>query len=156
MDLVKKLAAVVAFLIAAGTSPLRAAADADGSRAESDRSESSSSSSARSDREREKTIKALEDELRSAEEQIREAARRLAEINAQMKAYGAAASGYSVAWTGNRAVLGVVVRTEASEEKDPIGAEIVAVTPGGPAAEAGLKAGDIITSINGQRLTNGS
>lgn len=61
----------------------------------------------------------------------------------------------SRAWTytmGNRGRIGVVVATDANAEKDRIGARIEAVTPGGPADDAGLKAGDIITKFNGTAL----
>lgn len=52
----------------------------------------------------------------------------------------------------NRARIGVVVATDADTEKDKIGARIEAVTPGGPADDAGLQAGDIITKFNGTAL----
>ena len=55
-------------------------------------------------------------------------------------------------WVANRrARLGVVVDMNAVEN-DSIGATIQSVTPGGPAAKAGIRAGDIVTRINGQRL----
>jgi S1-C subfamily serine protease len=48
-----------------------------------------------------------------------------------------------------RSLLGVLL--EAGAQKD--GAHVREVSPGGAAAEAGIKAGDIITSIGGQDLT---
>ena len=51
-----------------------------------------------------------------------------------------------------RARLGVTVELEPSPETDSIGARISAVTPGGPAAKAGIRTGDIITRLNGERL----
>jgi len=48
--------------------------------------------------------------------------------------------------------IGVVVKTGAAPHTDSIGAWIEAVTPGGPAAKAGLKAGDVITKFNGTAL----
>jgi S1-C subfamily serine protease len=48
--------------------------------------------------------------------------------------------------------IGVVVKTGAAPSTDSIGAWIEAVTPGGPAAKAGLKAGDVITKFNGTPL----
>ena len=40
--------------------------------------------------------------------------------------------------------------------KDASGAIIAQVTPGSPAARAGLKAGDVIRELNGQKIENGS
>jgi S1-C subfamily serine protease len=50
-------------------------------------------------------------------------------------------------FSGQRGRIGVLVNTRANAETDKIGAELEAVTPGGPAAKAGLKAGDIITKF---------
>lgn len=52
----------------------------------------------------------------------------------------------------NRGRIGVVVNTAADSATDRYGARIEAVTPGGPAEKAGLKAGDIITRFNGTSL----
>lgn len=55
-------------------------------------------------------------------------------------------------FSGNRGRIGVIVNTAANADSDKIGARIDGVTPGGPAAKAGLKAGDIITKFNGTSL----
>src|SRR5256886_9886346 len=60
--------------------------------------------------------------------------------------------GFAFAYSDNRGRVGVVVRTDASPESDKLGAKLEAVTPGGPAEKAGLKAGDIITKFNGTGL----
>ena len=54
--------------------------------------------------------------------------------------------------TQRRARLGVTVNLRASAN-DSIGATLESVTPGGPAATAGLKSGDIITKLDGKSLT---
>jgi S1-C subfamily serine protease len=48
-----------------------------------------------------------------------------------------------------RAALGVHVTTVADQAGQPLGVGVVAVTPGGPAAGAGIQPGDIIVAING-------
>jgi len=56
------------------------------------------------------------------------------------------------AWVYNRrSRIGVTVNTRA-DSTDVIGARIEGVTPGGPAAKAGLRTGDIITKFNGTSL----
>jgi S1-C subfamily serine protease len=49
----------------------------------------------------------------------------------------------------HRAALGVEVQTVTGPDGQPAGVAIAAVTPGGPAASAGLQAGDVITKVNG-------
>ncbi|HEY6480293.1 MAG TPA: trypsin-like peptidase domain-containing protein [Streptosporangiaceae bacterium] len=48
-----------------------------------------------------------------------------------------------------RAALGVGVSTVAGSDGAPAGAGVISVTAGGPAAKAGIKAGSVITSVNG-------
>jgi len=45
--------------------------------------------------------------------------------------------------------MGILVE---SNDESPAGAVVVAVTPGGPADEAGLEAGDVITAVDGTAL----
>lgn len=58
------------------------------------------------------------------------------------------------AFTVNRVRLGVTVQVRANEDTDKVGARIQSVMEDGPAAKAGLKAGDIITRFNGTSLAN--
>jgi S1-C subfamily serine protease len=50
-----------------------------------------------------------------------------------------------------RARLGITVRLSQSDT-DSIGAYVESVTPGGPAARAGIRSGDIITRVKGQSV----
>jgi S1-C subfamily serine protease len=47
----------------------------------------------------------------------------------------------------HRAAIGAQIATTADLAGQPDGAGIVAVTPGGPAGRAGLRAGDVIRSV---------
>jgi S1-C subfamily serine protease len=49
----------------------------------------------------------------------------------------------------HRAALGVRVQTVAGPDGQPAGVGVASVVPGGPAAKAGMRAGDVITAING-------
>jgi hypothetical protein len=59
---------------------------------------------------------------------------------------------FSFTFADNRGRIGVVVNTAKNTETDRYGAKIDAITPGGPAEKAGIKAGDIITKFNGTSL----
>jgi S1-C subfamily serine protease len=52
----------------------------------------------------------------------------------------------------HRAALGVQVQTVTGPSGQPAGVGIAAVTPGGPAAKAGLQPGDVITKVNGTAI----
>src|SRR5436190_5915652 len=56
------------------------------------------------------------------------------------------------AYSENRGRIGVVVDTRADATGDKVGARIDGVTPGGPAEDAGIKVGDVITKFNGTAL----
>jgi putative serine protease PepD len=48
-----------------------------------------------------------------------------------------------------RAALGITAETVADASGQPAGVGVVKVTPGGPAAKAGIQAGDVVTSVGG-------
>jgi S1-C subfamily serine protease len=51
--------------------------------------------------------------------------------------------------SSDRAALGIQARDAVSPSGEPGGVAITSVTPGGPAASAGLQAGDVIIEVNG-------
>ncbi len=104
----------------------------------------------------------MAERLRAAEQRMAEAARELADLNLQMHGddirhvfklvHGA---------DPDRAMLGInigrIERHEAGGAVESAGDEsdgvaVLGVTPGGPAAGAGLRAGDVVLALNGQSL----
>jgi len=105
-------------------------------------------------------MRALEAQIRAAQQQMRDAARRLGEMHrmdeARMRQQVQMdrGAGRRFMLRGDRVGLGVVVRTTSEESSAADGATLIAVSPGGPAEQAGLKAGDVITAINGFTLAH--
>ncbi|MCG8371839.1 MAG: PDZ domain-containing protein [Proteobacteria bacterium] len=96
---------------------------------------------------------AMEEKLREAEERMAAAAREIAEITKErLPRIVEVERRYAMS---NRPRLGVTIKT--SDEDVPVeGVSIVGVTPGSAAAEAGLRSGDVLTSVNDEALSAGS
>ncbi len=90
----------------------------------------------------------LDAQLEAARRKLEEAAHEVAELSAQM-------SGpfidklVTLAGEPGRAILGVQLDAAGGAT----GARVREVSPGGPAAEAGIRAGDVIVSLNGTALS---
>jgi C-terminal processing protease CtpA/Prc len=86
----------------------------------------------------------LEEKLHSANDKLNEAAREISELSAEL---------YGGLWSqeGSRAILGINVGTEASNKSDN-GVRVFSVSPGGPAAVAGIKPNDVIVAFQGKKL----
>lgn len=90
-------------------------------------------------------------QMRDAERALAAAARQIAELSTRHMPQVAGIEG-RVFIDRSRPVLGVNVSTD--ENTGPVeGAEIVGVSPGAAAGEAGLRAGDIITAVNGESMS---
>ena len=89
--------------------------------------------------------------MREAERQIEEAARRMAELsNERLGALGEAERWAKLA--GDRPRLGINIESDMSI--GPVeGVGILSVTPGSAGDEAGLRAGDVITAVNGESMS---
>src|SRR5262245_44268557 len=89
----------------------------------------------------------LEKKLEAAQGRLNDAAREVAEISTKLSGeYAPYAMAYAASM--NRAILGVAVGRGDRDE----GVEVMSVTPGGPAADAGLKGGDVLLQVNGKTL----
>lgn len=102
-------------------------------------------------REIEEKLRAKAKEMREVQRELEHLSRELGRASVEKAARAREASRF--VYFGGKARIGIVVNPGADPESDPLGAKIVGVTPGGPADEAGLATGDIITKVNGERLT---
>ena len=92
-----------------------------------------------------------EQQMRDAERVMRDAARQMARVEVDKHI---SKIDRKVVVFGDRARLGLVLRPDRNEKSDAIGAYVEGLTPGGPAEEAGLQPGDIITKYNGEVLAS--
>lgn len=94
-------------------------------------------------------LRGVEEEMRLAEARLEEAARRIAELSSQ-RLSGFGGQEFAFAF-GNRPRLGINI--EADSEDGPVeGVAVRGVSPGGPAFDAGLRAGDTVTAVGEQSL----
>ncbi len=92
----------------------------------------------------------VEVQMREAEERLVEAARKIAELS-RSKIPGIVELERRLHMDG-RAVLGITIGTD--DDDGPVeGVTVRGVSPGGAAADAGLRADDIITAVNDESLT---
>ena len=99
----------------------------------------------------------LEQQLREAQTKLQILAQRVAQLSLQLS--GPEIDGdrqfriYKRLrhFNNNQAILGITIFASGHEKKHSAdGVKVTAVTPGGPAEKAGLRAGDVITAINGK------
>jgi PDZ domain len=88
--------------------------------------------------------------LEAAQKRLDEAAREVANLSMSMSDE---AMGHAMAFNGMgaKAVLGLTVPAGRRDTRDD-GADVLSVSPGGGAADAGLRTGDVLMEINGKPL----
>jgi C-terminal processing protease CtpA/Prc len=102
----------------------------------------------------EQSIGRLEDRLAEAQRRLEQSSREVAQLSGELGrnfSFGQSL-GTTIVNAPPRALLGISVDT--AERRD--GALVSQVSPGGAAAEAGIRSGDLITSLAGQDLTKES
>lgn len=92
--------------------------------------------------------------MAEAEKRLAEAARQVAELSSsRLESYGD--HGRWAYELSDRPLIGINI--DGSSEQGPVeGVTIISVTPGGAAADGGLRAGDILVSVNGESMSAGS
>src|SRR5581483_4618748 len=127
----------------AGAQAEKAAAQADKATAQADQADADAESE-RSDA----NMKEMEAQLEAARARLEQAAHEVAALSARM----------SMPLVRNFLALGgdefsrAIIGVELDPASGPGGARIEDVSPGGPAADAGLRRGDVIVSVNGTEV----
>ena len=85
-------------------------------------------------------------QLEAARRRLEQAANEVAQLSTQM---GTVAIDQIVPFEPARAIIGV----QLEPTSDGVGARVREVSPGGPAAEAGIHVGDVIVAVNGTNLS---
>ena len=101
--------------------------------------------------EQEVRVEEIEAELRAEEERLAEAAARIAELS--RRRLPAMVDVERRMRFGDRPMLGVTIGSEDADDGPVEGVVIRGVSPGGAAAEAGLRSGDVLTAINDENLS---
>jgi predicted metalloprotease with PDZ domain len=103
--------------------------------------------SARANADKEADEAKLEEQLEAARKQLDAAAHQVAELTAQLSR-PVIESFMDMDMDGHRAIIGVQLEATAGGP----GARVREVSPGGPAAEAGIRVGDVIVAVNGTEV----
>jgi len=91
-------------------------------------------------------------DLEQMRAQMREMSKKMAELSAKLGDVGPRAYAYRYFADSDRGMIGVVFNDDDRATK---GLRVDAVTPGGPAEKAGIRHGDVITSVDGKPLSGG-
>ena len=96
---------------------------------------------------RQEEMERIREELSRAHRELREATREIARAHRDVGRGAGTAHVVTEINLGDRAVIGVILGPETAQ-----GVKVIGVSPGGPAEQAGLQSGDVITAIRGESL----
>ncbi|HET7921710.1 MAG TPA: PDZ domain-containing protein [Gammaproteobacteria bacterium] len=91
----------------------------------------------------------MEKALQAAQEKLQAAAQDVARLSMKLNGPDMERAMHMRLFRPNHAILGVTITDRDDDSDRDQGVRISAVSPGGPAEKAGLRAGDVITGING-------
>lgn len=138
------------FLVLLLTAMLAGEATAQAETAETGRLDAERGGAAEADERARRDVVDIEAEMRVAEERLAEAARRIAELSTR-RLPRIGGERFAFDFSG-RPMLGITI--DGDTESGPAeGVRVNGVTPGGAAAAAGLRAGDILTAVNTESLS---
>jgi S1-C subfamily serine protease len=92
-------------------------------------------------------------DLEQMRAQMREMSKKMAELSARLGDVGPRAYAYRYFGDSDRGMIGVVFNDD--DQSGAKGLRVDAVTPGGPADKAGVRHGDVITSVDGKPIAVG-
>jgi C-terminal processing protease CtpA/Prc len=96
---------------------------------------------------REAELAKIDERLQAAQERLQQAAEEVAELSQERVQDAMGRSNWVGLWSGNaRPVLGIQLDADREDAKD--GTRIEDVSPGGPAEQAGVRAGDVIVMVD--------
>lgn len=94
----------------------------------------------------------MEQRLKAAQERMEEAAREMAELSLSLNGGHDAVDRRVKVIVVERPMLGMAIDKVPSSEEGGVGVRVVSVSPAGPAEAAGLRANDVLVSLNGTPL----
>lgn len=122
--------------------------------AQSDEPEGAERAAAERNREMSMREEEFAQRMREAEERLAEAAKQVAELSSKRLETFGDSGNYAIEIMGKPRIG---INIEGDEDDGPVqGVEVISVTPGSAADDAGLRSGDVISAVNGESMSAAS